>query len=49
MDIHIPITHPQPLAAIVAGVAILVFPSRLNYILAAYLVLTGIFGLGLFR
>ncbi|MDI9850050.1 DUF3096 domain-containing protein [Rhodoblastus sp. 17X3] len=46
---HIPITHPQPLAAIVAGVAILVFPSRLNYILAAYLVLTGIFGLGLFR
>ena len=40
--------NPQPLAAIVAGVATLAFPARINYILAAYLVLSGVLGLGLF-
>lgn len=49
MDIHIPTANLQPMAAIATGILILIFPGRLNYILAAYLVLIGIAGLGLFR
>jgi hypothetical protein len=49
MNVHIPTTHLQPFAAIIAGVLILVLPQRLNFILAAYLILIGILGLGLFR
>ena len=47
MTLHIP--HLQPLAAILAGVLILVAPRILNYVVAAYLILTGILGLGLIR
>ena len=47
MTVHIP--HLQPLAAIVAGVLILVAPRILNYVVAAYLILVGILGLGLIR
>lgn len=35
----------QDIAAIVAGVAILVAPKLLNYIVAIYLILIGVFGL----
>jgi hypothetical protein len=49
MAIHIPAAHIQPIAAIVAGVLILVRPQWLNFILAAYLILIGVRGLGLFR
>ena len=41
--------HIQPLAAILAGVLILVAPRILNYVVAAYLILVGILGLGLIR
>ncbi|HKS89529.1 MAG TPA: DUF3096 domain-containing protein [Stellaceae bacterium] len=41
--------HLQPLAAIVAGVLILLVPRVLNYIVALYLILIGILGLGLIR
>jgi hypothetical protein len=47
MTLHIP--HLQPLAAILAGVLILVAPRILNYVVAAYLILVGILGLGLIR
>jgi uncharacterized membrane protein YdbT with pleckstrin-like domain len=41
--------HLQPLAAIIAGVLILLVPRILNYIVAIYLILFGILGLGLIR
>lgn len=42
--------HPMlsPVAAIVAGVIILIYPKVLNIVVAVYLILTGIIGLGLF-
>lgn len=35
----------QPLAALVAGILILIVPRLLNYIVAVYLILAGILGL----
>ena len=35
----------QPLAALIAGILILMMPRLLNYIVALYLIITGIFGL----
>ena len=35
----------QPLAALVAGILILLVPRLLNYIVAVYLIVTGILGL----
>jgi len=35
----------QPLAALIAGILILMIPRLLNYIVAIYLVVTGILGL----
>jgi hypothetical protein len=34
-----------PLAALIAGVLILVMPKLLNYIIALYLIITGLIGL----
>jgi hypothetical protein len=36
----------QPLVALIAGVLILVAPRLLNYIVAIYLIIIGITGLG---
>jgi hypothetical protein len=47
IDMTLHITHIQPLAAILAGVLILFVPRILNYVVAAYLILVGILGLGL--
>ncbi len=41
--------HLQPLVAIIAGVLILLVPRILNYIVAIYLIVIGILGLGLVR
>ena len=41
------IVHVGPLIAIVFGVLILLFPKFLNYLVAIYLLLTGLVGLGL--
>jgi hypothetical protein len=40
----------QPLIALIAGILILLVPRLLNYIVAVYLILVGLFGLfpGLF-
>ena len=43
------IGHLQPIVALVAGIAILIIPRLLNFIVAAYLILVGVLGLGLIR
>lgn len=35
----------QPLVALVAGILILLIPRLLNYVVALYLIITGILGL----
>jgi hypothetical protein len=47
--IHLGVSHIQPLAALIAGVAILVAPRLLNYIVAIFLILSGLLGLGILR
>jgi hypothetical protein len=41
--------HIQPLVALLAGILILLMPRLLNYIVAIYLIVVGITGLGLIR
>lgn len=41
------ITNLQPLIAILAGILILVVPRLLNYIVAIYLIVVGVLGLGI--
>jgi len=48
MTLHVPHQF-QPLVALLAGVLILFVPRILNYVVAAYLILVGILGLGLIR
>ncbi len=43
------LVHLSPLLSIVAGAAILVWPKLLNYIVAFYLILAGLIGMGLVR
>ncbi len=44
---NLSVAHIQPIVALVAGILILVAPYLLNYIVAIYLILIGIIGLGL--
>ena len=37
----------QPIIAIACGVGILIWPRLLNYIVAGYLILSGLLGLGI--
>ena len=41
------VAHLQPLVALVAGVLILLVPRILNYVVAIYLIVVGILGLGI--
>jgi len=41
--------HVPAIVALIAGVLILVMPRLLNFIVAIYLILIGLVGLGLFR
>jgi hypothetical protein len=34
----------EPLVSIIAGILILAFPRLLNYVIALYLILTGLYG-----
>lgn len=43
------VAHLQPLVALLAGVLILLVPRVLNYIIAIYLIIIGILGLGIIR
>jgi len=38
-----------PLASIAFGILILVFPKFLNYLIAAYLIIVGLLGLGIIK
>lgn len=42
-------TNLSPLASLVFGVLILIFPRFLNYLIAAYLIIVGLLGLGLLQ
>lgn len=42
----ISVAHLQPIVSLIAGVVILITPRLLNYIVAAFLIVSGIIGLG---
>jgi hypothetical protein len=46
---EIVITHLQPIVSLIAGILILVMPQLLNYIVAAFLIVSGVIGLGVIR
>ena len=46
---HFGIAHWPALAALGAGILILIVPRLLNYIVAIYLILVGLLGLGIIR
>jgi hypothetical protein len=41
------IAHIQPIASLIAGILILIMPQLLNYIVAIFLIVSGVLGLGL--
>lgn len=41
--------YMQPLVALIAGILILMIPRLLNYIVAIYLIVNGLIGLGIAR
>jgi hypothetical protein len=47
--VTISIANLQPIVALIAGVLILIMPRLLNYIVALYLILVGILGLGILK
>ena len=47
--VTIGVAHIQPIIALIAGVLILVMPRLLNYIVAIFLILSGLLGLGFIR
>lgn len=42
-------TNLSPLASLLFGILILMFPRFLNYLIAAYLIIVGLLGLGIIR
>ena len=45
----ITLSNLQPIVALIAGVLILIMPRLLNFIVAIYLIIIGLLGLGIFR
>jgi hypothetical protein len=45
----ISIMQLQPIVSLIAGILILIMPHLLNYIVAIFLIISGILGLGLVR
>jgi hypothetical protein len=45
----ITVAHLQPAISLLCGILILIMPRLLNYIVAIYLILAGLLGLGLLR
>ena len=41
------VTSFSPLVSIIFGILIIVFPKFLNYLIAAYLIISGLLGLGI--
>ena len=46
---HSPSAHISPIMSVIAGVLILVMPRLLNLVVAIFLILNGLIGLGLLR
>jgi Protein of unknown function (DUF3096) len=46
-EMTIGVAHLQPIVSLVAGILILIMPQLLNYIVAIFLIVSGILGLGL--
>ena len=44
---NISTTNLSPLTSLLFGILILVFPKFLNYLIAGYLIIVGVIGLGL--
>lgn len=42
-------TNLSPLASLIFGILILMFPKLINYLLAAYLIIVGLLGLGFIK
>jgi hypothetical protein len=42
-------TSLSPLASLIFGILILIFPKFLNYLIAVYLIIVGILGLGIIK
>ncbi len=49
MHMTLSIAHLQPIVSLLAGILILIMPSLLNYIIAIFLIMSGVLGLGLIR
>ncbi|MBO0733938.1 MAG: DUF3096 domain-containing protein [Methylocapsa sp.] len=45
----ISVAHLQPVISLIAGILILIMPRLLNYIVAVFLIIQGILGLGIIR
>lgn len=43
------LTNLTPLASLAFGILILMFPKFLNYLIAVYLIIVGLLGLGLIK
>jgi hypothetical protein len=43
------VAHISPIMSVVAGVLILIMPRLLNLVVALFLILNGLIGLGLFK
>jgi len=43
------IAHLQPIVSLIAGILILIVPRLLNYIVAIFLIVSGVIGIGLVR
>jgi len=43
------LVHVGPIVALIAGILILLVPRFLNYIVAIYLIVVGLIGLGILR
>lgn len=44
---NISISNLQPIVSLIAGIAILIVPRLLNYIVAAFLIVSGLLDLGI--
>lgn len=43
------LTNLSPITSLVFGILILIFPRFLNYLIAGYLIIVGVIGLGLIK
>ena len=46
---NISFANLSPLASLVFGILILIFPKIINYLIAAYLIIVGLIGLGILK